>query len=271
MQLVDGAMVLSATDLNNYLACEHLTTLDLSVLRKEIARPEKRPGQASLLAELGEQHEQAYLAKLRADGHTVVTIERSGGIVAAAEATERAMRDGAPIIYQATFFDGTWLGHADFLRRVDEPREGARWDWHYEVEDTKLARHTEPYFLLQLCYYSEHVERVQGVAPRSMYVVSGDGKRKSFLVADFDAYYRSVKARFLQGLADGAATYPVPGRPLRAVRVGHGVRTAPAQGRPSQSRRRDFAASDGALERRRYRDARGARRSDGRGATRPRW
>lgn len=210
MQLVDGAIVLSATDLNNYLACEHLTTLDLSVLRKETARPERRPGQASLLADLGEQHEQAYLAKLRADGHTVVTIERSGGIVAAAEATERAMRDGAPIIYQATFFDGTWLGHADFLRRVDEPREGARWDWHYEVEDTKLARHTEPYFLLQLCYYSEHVERVQGVAPRSMYVVLGDGKREGFLVADFDAYYRSVKARFLHGLSNGAATYPVP-------------------------------------------------------------
>lgn len=212
MQLVDGAMVLSATDLNNYLACRHLTTLDLSVLRKESMRPERRPGQASLLAELGEQHEQTYLAKLRADGLAVVTIERSGGIVAAAEATERAMRDGARIIYQATFFDGTWLGHADFLRRVDEPRDGARWDWHYEVEDTKLARHTEPYFLLQLCYYSEHVERVQGVAPRSMYVVLGDGKRERFLVADFDAYYRSVKARFLQGLANEAATYPVPVR-----------------------------------------------------------
>ncbi len=210
MQVIDGAFVFSATDLNNYLACEHLTALDRAVLRDELTRPAKRPSQAGLLAELGEQHERAYLERLRAEGRTVVTIERAHGIAAAAEVTERAMGDGASIIYQATFYDGTWLGHADFLRRVDEPREGGRWPWHYEVEDTKLARHTEPYFLLQLCYYSEHVERVQGVAPRFMYVVLGDGTRHAFRVDDFAAYYRSVKARFLLGLSAERQTYPDP-------------------------------------------------------------
>jgi predicted RecB family nuclease len=210
LQLIDGTIVLSATDLNNYLACEHLTELDLATLRKELTRPKQRPGQASLLAELGEQHERTYLDLLRQQGHEVVTIDRSLGIVAQAEATERAMAERASIVYQATFFDGTWLGHADFLRLVDEPLPGGKWAWHYEVEDTKLARHTEPYFLLQLCYYSEHVERVQGVAPRSMYVVLGDGTRHPFRVDDFAAYYRSVKARFLQRLYDTEETYPVP-------------------------------------------------------------
>jgi uncharacterized protein len=210
LQLLDNATVLSATDLNNFLACEHLTALDLAVLRDGLARPQDRPGQAELLAQLGEQHERTYLEKLGDDGYDVVTIERTRDLHAAAAATESAMRDGARIIYQATFFDGVWVGHADFLRRVDERLPGGRWDWHYEVEDTKLARHTEPYFLLQLCYYSEHVTRVQGAAARSMHVILGNGERHTFRVEDFAAYYRDVKARFLARLASDAATYPLP-------------------------------------------------------------
>jgi uncharacterized protein len=217
LQLLDDAIVLSATDLNNFLACEHLTALDLQALRGHVARPVGRPAQAALLAKLGEEHEQAYLERLRADGHDVVKIERADDGVPRAEAyraaaseTERAMAARAKVIYQATFFDGTWVGHADFLRRVDERIDGCRWDWHYEVEDTKLARHTEPYFLLQLCNYSEHVARVQGAAPRMMYVVLGDGQRYGFRVDDFAAYYRSVRARFGEALAADAATYPLP-------------------------------------------------------------
>ncbi len=210
MQLLEDATVLSATDLNNFLACEHLTALDLAVLHDGLTRPQARPGQATLLAELGEAHERTYLEKLQADGYDVVTIERNRDLAAAAEATENAMWAGAKIIYQATFFDGRWVGHADFLRKVDERLEGGRWDWHYEVEDTKLARHTEPYFLLQLCYYSEHVARVQGAAARSMHVVLGNGERTSFRVDDFAAYYRDVKARFLTRLDDGTPTYPLP-------------------------------------------------------------
>jgi predicted RecB family nuclease len=210
MQLIGDAVVFSATDLVNFIACEHLTTLDFSVLRGTAARPRRTTGITALLADLGDQHERAYLASLRAQGLAVVEIDRARGVDAAVAATERAMAAGAPVIYQATFFDGTWIGYADFLRRVDDPLRGGNWPWHYEVEDTKLARHTEPHFLLQLCYYSEHVARVQGVAPRGMYVVQGDGTRLRFLVDDAAAYYRSVKARFLARLHDEQPTYPVP-------------------------------------------------------------
>lgn len=36
MQLLDGRLILSASDLNNYLACRHLTALDLARARGEI-------------------------------------------------------------------------------------------------------------------------------------------------------------------------------------------------------------------------------------------
>jgi predicted RecB family nuclease len=121
------------------------------------------------------------------------------------------MERGDEVIYQATFFDGVGLGHADFLRKISESRPGGRWAWHYEVEDTKLARHTEPYFLLQLAYYTEHVTRIQGTAPTNMHVVLGDGSRVTFRVEDYAAYYRSVRARFLARLTDAVAeSYPTP-------------------------------------------------------------
>ncbi len=212
MQLIADAVVLSATDLNNALACAHITTLDLTALRGEIEKPTQRPPEADLLARLGEEHERSYLSQLTAKlgPHAVVSIDGKLAHEAAAQATEDAMASGAAIIYQATFFDGTWIGHADFLRRVDSPDAGGRWAWHYEVEDTKLARHTEPYFLLQLCYYSEHVARIQGVEPERMYVVLGDGSHHAFRVAEFSAYYRRVKDQFIERLGKRAETYPEP-------------------------------------------------------------
>ena len=214
MQLLDETVVISATDLNNYLACEHLTTLDLKVVQGELERQTERPGQAELLAKLGDEHEQNHLRQLLVQGRQVCTIDRGpglDGLKRAAAETEAAMERGDEVIYQATFFDGVSLGQADFLCKISESRPGGRWAWHYEVEDTKLARHTEPYFLVQLAYYSEHITRIQGAAPTNMYVILGDGLRVPFRVEDYAAYYRSVRTRFLARLADAfVISYPTP-------------------------------------------------------------
>ena len=218
MQLLDERVVLSASDLNDFLACEHLTALELGVLRGERERPAQKSATAEILARLGNEHERRYLEKLRADGIQVVDIDRSfepGGdrlsrLHAQAQATVDAMRRGASAIYQATFLEGDWVGHADVLRRVEEPSElGA---WSYEVEDTKLARSTKPYFLVQLCFYSACVERIQGRAPQAMHVVLGDGTLRSFRVDEFAAYQRAARGRLEERVAlppnGSTATYP---------------------------------------------------------------
>ena len=82
------------------------------------------------------------------------------------------MASGADVIYQATFFDGRWFGYADFLLRVDDPARPSVWGpYHYEVADTKLARHVKAGAVLQICSYVEQLERLQGVRPESMRVV----------------------------------------------------------------------------------------------------
>jgi uncharacterized protein len=210
MQRVGTQVVHSASDLNNFLACEHLVALDRRAALGELQRPAADNPQADILRRLGEEHEAEYLRRLAAGGAGVVRIERAAGSDASANAaaTVEAMRAGADIIYQAAFFDEGWIGYADFLRRV--PGASELGDFHYEVEDTKLARHTEPYFLLQLCYYSEHVGRIQGREPAQMHVILGDGKRESFSVAEFAAHYRAVKVRFTAATQGEPLTAPYP-------------------------------------------------------------
>ena len=108
---------------------------------------------------------------------------------------------GADIIVQAALGDVDWFGYADVLARVDRPSElGA---WSHEVQDTKLARETRGGTILQLCVYTELVAAWQGVTPDVFRVVTPIAV-ETYRVADFAAYYRLVKRRFLEALDDEA-------------------------------------------------------------------
>jgi uncharacterized protein len=106
------------------------------------------------------------------------------------------------VIYQACFVDGDWRGFADFVERQPDGR--------YEVVDTKLARHSKPSYVLQLCFYSEQVARIQGSLPERMHVVLGTRERESLRVADFLAYYHRVRDLFVRRVAAGIDVYPLP-------------------------------------------------------------
>src|SRR5262245_48362719 len=144
MQLVDGHLYLSPSDLTAYLACEHLTHLDLVAARGEITRPEVRNAEADLIKRKGEEHEAAYLAALREQGLRVEEIAFEFDWNAAVDATAAVIRRGADVVYQACVVHDGWRGFADFLLR--QP------DGTYEVVDAKLARHSKPGHILQLCF-----------------------------------------------------------------------------------------------------------------------
>jgi predicted RecB family nuclease len=228
VQLIDGQPVYSATDLVGYLECEHLTELERAALAGLVDRPHLVDPELDVLRRRGEQHERRYLAELSSQGRSVVEIALDGSIHdrgeqlrAAAAETERAMAAGADVVYQATFFDGTWRGHADFLLRVDAPDRPSRWgDYHYEVADTKLARHVKASAVLQICTYVDMLAAIQGIEPVVFHVVLGGsaGGLRTLRVADFMAYYRAARARFHEAVGPTAAaaaypptrTYPEP-------------------------------------------------------------
>ena len=212
MQLHDGLLSLSPSDLSAHLACPHLTTLELRVARGELERPPLDNEQAELVFRKGREHEDAYLRRLRDRGLTVaeVSLEPDLDWERAARETVEAMRAGVDVVYQGVLLAGDWRGVADFLTRVETPSDvGA---WSYEALDTKLARRAKPAYVLQLCFYSECVAAIQGRQPEQIHVLLGNLERESFRPEDFGAYYRRVRGRLERFVADPPATepYPVP-------------------------------------------------------------
>ena len=76
MQLVDGQPVFSATDLVGYPACEHLTALERSVLHGVLDRPHREDRELEIIRKRGFAHEARYLDELRAEGKSVVEVDR---------------------------------------------------------------------------------------------------------------------------------------------------------------------------------------------------
>ena len=204
----------SPSSLTGFVACEHRAGLERAREAGLVHKPHFADSALEALVERGRQHERAFLEELRATKGSVIEIDTRdlktpGALVLAAQQTRAAMQSGADVIYQATFFDGTWRGHADFLVRVERPSNlGA---WSYEPWDTKLSREPRASALLQLCAYAEMVELVQGISPESMHVVLGGPERRveTFRVAAVAPYYRRVRRELVSFMARGAPVFPV--------------------------------------------------------------
>jgi len=212
VQRIEGQLVLSPTDLTKHLACPHVTTLDLASL----ASPDRRGAAAAddalnLVFSKGLEHEKAYLRSLSQAGRVVTEIPTRydvAGRIEAEEQTLGAMRSGADVIYQATFYDGQWGGQADFLLRTDRP--GDLGDWSYDIADTKLARRLKVPALLQMATYAERLSELQGVHPEFLTVVTGDGVERPWRLADVASYARRARARLRAAVEGCPPTEAVP-------------------------------------------------------------
>jgi uncharacterized protein len=196
---VEGdSVIYSASDLVAAARCEY------ALLREFDARLGRGPAVTvddELLthtAALGDEHERRQLNRLREEfGGAVAVIGRpaytAAGFAAAAAATQRAVASGAPVVYQATMFDGRFIGFADFL-----VRDGQR----YRVSDTKLARSAKVTALLQLAAYADTLSRAGvPVAPEAELVL-GNGTAVRYRIDELIPVYAGQRAR-LQRLLDG--------------------------------------------------------------------
>lgn len=223
MFLRGSQLILSPSDLSAFLGCTHRTGLDLAVAGGVLDPPEWRDGMADALRQRGLEHEQRYVASLRAQGLEVCDLAAAPGAGRRPDAevvreTRAAMAAGVPVIYQALLEHDGWRGYADVLRRVDTP--SALGAWSYEAHDTKLARDTKGGTILQLFVYSELLAAMQGVMPQHFHVVAPGQAPTPFQIhtyrlAEYAAYHRMVKAQFLQSLSLGHVAlqeqhYPEP-------------------------------------------------------------
>jgi len=90
MRLASGQLRLSATDLGNHLACRHVTSLDLQVVRGERVEPQFAAPDLLVIQEVGRRHEAAYLEHLVA--MQKLTVENLGAIKDEKKALEETLR-----------------------------------------------------------------------------------------------------------------------------------------------------------------------------------
>jgi uncharacterized protein len=208
---------LSASDVVNFVACGHLTRLDLLHARGEIQPPRAFDVGFQDLVARGEAHEATVLRRFRAVGWHVAEISE-GPEPDAAQATLAAIRDGVDVVYQGVLLadrspDGpVLLGRPDFLVRAgllpapDGESRLAR--DHYEVVDAKLARSAKARAVAQVGFYSGLLAGAQGIRPRWMHLALGDGEFTSLKVDDYAAYERQARRLLTAFIADDDGQNP---------------------------------------------------------------
>ncbi|PJJ63116.1 TM0106 family RecB-like putative nuclease [Compostimonas suwonensis] len=198
------AVVYSASDLVAASRCEWAVVRRLDARLGRIEQPPT--AEDDMLARtgaLGDAHERRMLERLR-ETCDVVEIERPqlDEITTATEATTAALAEGAGVVFQGAFFDGRFLGYADFLIRGGDGR--------YEVYDTKLARSAKITALLQLAAYAEQLQALGVPTGEQVHLVLGDGRTSTHRLRDILPVYRRRRARLErildERLADDAAS-----------------------------------------------------------------
>ncbi len=210
--------MLAATDLSNFLACPHRSTLDFAAALGQIEVPHSLLDEYTrLLRERGAAHERAYVEHLRAGGLAVVEVPQHETPDSRVKATIAALQSGVDVVYQGAFAGQGWVGYADILRRVPTPADSqsAFGDFHYEPYDTKLARETRGGTILQLALYADLLGQVQGLVPDRFFVVAPGAPFAihEYRVADYAAYVRLLRRRLLKALASGADALLAHGYP----------------------------------------------------------
>lgn len=201
-------LVFSASDLVAASECEYRT---LRILDEKLGRSPKADFPADEMqaraGKLGDLHEHKVLADLihefgpwdSSRGTGVYCVDRGttdrADLADKARETAAALRTGADVVFQATFFDGEFLGYADFLVREECGLPGVEGQ-RYAVWDTKLARHAKVGALLQLTAYGDQLISLGlDPAPR-VTLVLGNMERSSHSLADLLPVYRERRARF---------------------------------------------------------------------------
>jgi predicted RecB family nuclease len=208
-----GNLILSATDLSNFLNCRHRTALEMGEALGKRQRPMWTDPLLEALFARGLEHERNYVSRLSAAGKIIVDLSEIKAREGAVAATLEAMRTGAEVIVQGAVGNGRWYGRPDVLLRADSP--SALGPWSYEVADTKLAVDTRAGTILQLGLYCDLLAGVQSLGPEYFYVVTTDKDApvRAYRVNDYSAYFRLLRDR-LEAVVEGdddtlaAVNYP---------------------------------------------------------------
>ncbi|OOP65305.1 hypothetical protein BMF89_00195 [Arthrobacter sp. SRS-W-1-2016] len=181
-------LVISATDIVTGYTCEYAVMRRLDALTGRIEVEPVKDAMLRVVTDLGTRHETEVLESLRPRG--VYEVQASGrlsrtALLARHEDTLAALAGDHGVIYQASFFDGSFHGAADFLVREQ--------DGSWAVHDTKLARSAKAPALMQLAAYADQLETAGVKVHPEAVLILGSGQRSSHALSDLLPGYRHAR------------------------------------------------------------------------------
>ena len=213
MQLLDGKLVYSASDLIGHGDCSHMTALSIAnKLELVDIEPTQVAGMAALAGKRGGEHERQVLEHMKSKGSTVTDLtglphETREELVSSAAKTKAALDRGDQLVYQGIFFDGTFLGYPDFLIRIDDPKYQR--GYTYEVWDAKLKRSLSAHAVLQMAAYSRQLNKLGFEHAEYIHAYLGDMTIADYLLTDALTYLEKVSTEYEQ-LLKAKAQSPSP-------------------------------------------------------------
>lgn len=212
--LVSGRL-LTPSKITAWLDCAHYLTLRGLADAGALQPTNEGIGSfARLLMDRGVAHEHAYRDALIAEGVDVVELSGREPGESFADHTVRVggvLAEGHDVVYQMPFVHDGMRGIADFMLKVDTP--SALGPFSYEPVDAKLARAAaKPGHVLQLCFYADALEAVQGVRPERVHLYLGSGVTESVRLRDVDAYWRRIRVQLARVMTRALRADPSPGR-----------------------------------------------------------
>lgn len=185
MRKIDDQWVISPQDIIAELECNHRLHLEWSVINDLLPPAEKKDSpELELLAEQGMIHESKIADEFKLSG-TFIDIGKpsftSEALTATHQRTMKAIADGIETIYQAAFFDGSFMGFADFLVLVKDengmPLKDDQGRFIYDPIDAKSARSAKRAAVLQVATYAAFMQELNLATPRNVHLrLGGDSK-----------------------------------------------------------------------------------------------
>jgi len=98
------------------------------------------------------------------------------------------MKDGRQTIVGGVLIDKHWVGHPDMLERVEG--KSVFGPYYYVACDVKQTSVARDVHNMQVCFYSELLQRLQGVKPVQGYIVTHKKESISYDIESFEDRYR---------------------------------------------------------------------------------
>ena len=207
MKFKDKIILISPSDLNNFVSCKYLTINEIKFLKKIIKRNEESIDQ-KLWKKYGLDHEHKHFQIFKKDYKKLISINQEESEEIRYQKTIDAIKAGHELIYHAYLIDNNFRGEVDFLVKTKNPSDLGKFS--YEVYDTKASRKPRPRHIYQITAYSYMLSKIQGKLPEKMYLIDGADifhhyKPKEFI--DFFLFTKSNFENFLDNI-DNEKIYP---------------------------------------------------------------